>query len=500
MPRLRPIRIPCLALLAVLVACGGDVDAPAGKQAPSIDLPGAAGVEVVESPGVPVDEALDLATTTIPEETFPDPEPAPPWVPYDGQWPVPDSVERDGPEAGLLVQFGDIDNFGFGFAEGYDPFSGETSPSHRFPFEPSIDDAPGTDRIFVVSGYVDPEPADGSYVRRDGYTLQSARPGNQPFPLRLAFDTEGLEIQAAALQLFVDDFQPSRFGTRYHFRINGQELPEVAATINQLDQTGPVGKLLTVQLLPERLSLLAGGRIEIDIDDPTSNIGDGFAFDFVRLLLNPKAWTSAGSVHGRVTDRKSGAPLAGVLVSASNTRQASTGEDGRYLLEGVPAGLVVVSASHPDYLPAADSGDLASRGQLQVDLALDADQRTSASIGKRLDDEGRIDVYGIHFDTDRATLRPESEPVLGQVRDLLDARPGLSLVIAGHTDAEGEEAHNLDLSRRRAAAVVSWLVSQGVDPARLSAGGHGESSPVAGNDTPEGRALNRRVEIRDAKR
>lgn len=87
--------------------------------------------------------------------------------------------------------------------------------------------------------------------------------------------------------------------------------------------------------------------------------------------------------------------------------------------------------------------------------------------------------------------------MLEQVRSLLAARPALRVIVAGHTDAEGSEAHNLALSQRRAAAVVAWLAGKGVAADRLQSEGHGESRPVAGNDSAEGRTLNRRVEIRD---
>ena len=81
---------------------------------------------------------------------------------------------------------------------------------------------------------------------------------------------------------------------------------------------------------------------------------------------------------------------------------------------------------------------------------------------------------------------------------LLQQRRQLRLTVAGHTDAAASDAHNRELSERRAQAVVAWLVDKGVDAGRLQAEGHGESRPVAGNDSAEGRALNRRVEIRDA--
>lgn len=213
-----------------------------------------------------------------------------------------DKVEKDGPEADLLVQFGDIDNFGYGFPEGFDPFSGESTGAHPFPFSPQDDDAPGTDRIMVVSGYTGADAIAGT----DGYTGSSRRPGNAPVPLRVAFDLQGVAATSAALQLFVDDFQAPVFRSRYRLRVNGRDLPAVADTLNDLDQTGPIGKLLTIQLLPEQLTLLSGGKVEIDIDDPDNNAGDGFAFDFARLLVNPKPWKNPGTVRGRAYRRRAG--------------------------------------------------------------------------------------------------------------------------------------------------------------------------------------------------
>ena len=472
----------CLWLL--LAACGrGDADtmpAPVAVDAVPATLPVAEpepGPEAIEPPA----EAAAASDA---------------YVPYAGEWPVPDKVEKDGAEADLLVQFGDIDNFGFGFPEKFDPFSGESTPTHPFPFRPDANDAPGTDRILVVSGFDPGRPGIGAGT--DGYTYSTRRPDNAPMPLRIAFDAQGIEIRNAALQLFVDDFQAPRHKTRFRVRIDGRDMPGIAATLNALDQTGPIGKLLTVQLLPEQLSLLADGKLEIDIDDPQTNTGDGFAFDFARVLLNPKGWLNAGTIRGKAVARGSGEPIAGVLVSASNTQQATTADDGSFVLEGVPAGLVVVTGSHPDYLPDSENTDLVAKQTVEVLLELEPNAQTSESLGEQLDAKGRIDLYGVYFDTGKATLKPESEATLEQVRALLAGRPQLQVVIAGHTDAEGSDAHNLDLSQRRAAAVVAWLTDKGIAAGRMQSEGHGESMPVAGNDSAEGRALNRRVEIRDA--
>jgi OmpA-OmpF porin, OOP family len=105
-------------------------------------------------------------------------------------------------------------------------------------------------------------------------------------------------------------------------------------------------------------------------------------------------------------------------------------------------------------------------------------------------------VYGITFAFDSAEIRPESEPVLAHLYEGLQSDRRRSIVIEGHTSNEGGTSHNQGLSERRAVAVVADLVRRGLDPARLSALGVGESRPIAGNDDESGRSLNRRVEIR----
>lgn len=107
------------------------------------------------------------------------------------------------------------------------------------------------------------------------------------------------------------------------------------------------------------------------------------------------------------------------------------------------------------------------------------------------------EVYGIYFSFARAEIRPQSEGVLRDIARVLKKNPDWRLRIDGHTDAIGGEAANLDLSRRRAAAVRTALVERhGIDAARLTSGGYGAGSPKDRNDTPEGRARNRRVELR----
>jgi outer membrane protein OmpA-like peptidoglycan-associated protein len=114
----------------------------------------------------------------------------------------------------------------------------------------------------------------------------------------------------------------------------------------------------------------------------------------------------------------------------------------------------------------------------------------------RLDRDGRVATHGILFATDSDVIRPESTPTLTEIGGMLERYPDLRLTIEGHTDSQGDEAHNQDLSNRRAQAVKAYLVeSHKVDAGRLATAGLGEGQPVADNGTSEGRAQNRRVEL-----
>lgn len=117
------------------------------------------------------------------------------------------------------------------------------------------------------------------------------------------------------------------------------------------------------------------------------------------------------------------------------------------------------------------------------------------AIASSLDTVGRAIIYGICFGTDSATLKPESTETLNKILETVKFRPSLKLVIEGHTDWQGTDEYNLKLSQQRAQAVVDWLVQKGIQGSRLEAKGFGESKPVADNSKPDGRALNRRVEI-----
>ncbi|OJX15551.1 MAG: hypothetical protein BGO82_12950 [Devosia sp. 67-54] len=120
----------------------------------------------------------------------------------------------------------------------------------------------------------------------------------------------------------------------------------------------------------------------------------------------------------------------------------------------------------------------------------------AAQMAAQLGDNGSVNIYGLHFDTNSATLQPDSRPTLDQISQLLQSQPQLRLAVIGHTDNRGSQSYNMSLSSRRAQSVVAALVSDyGIDSSRLQPSGRGFSQPVASNDTDEGRAQNRRVEL-----
>jgi OOP family OmpA-OmpF porin len=119
---------------------------------------------------------------------------------------------------------------------------------------------------------------------------------------------------------------------------------------------------------------------------------------------------------------------------------------------------------------------------------------TASNMLDALNRDGHIALY-INFDTGKATMRPESKPIITQIVEMLKGNPGLKVSVEGHTDNVGSPALNKTLSDERAKTVVAAIVAQGIDAKRLSALGHGQDKPIADNKTEEGRAKNRRVEL-----
>ena len=128
------------------------------------------------------------------------------------------------------------------------------------------------------------------------------------------------------------------------------------------------------------------------------------------------------------------------------------------------------------------------------------DRCSNTEAGKKVDQRGcpeiLITMHGINFNTDSSKILPDSESILAQAKLALQDSVGVSVIIEGHTDNTGTPSYNQLLSERRAKAVLAFLVANGIEKERLVSVGKGENSPVASNNSKEGRYQNRRVELR----
>ncbi|MEO6687724.1 MAG: OmpA family protein, partial [Dokdonella sp.] len=124
-----------------------------------------------------------------------------------------------------------------------------------------------------------------------------------------------------------------------------------------------------------------------------------------------------------------------------------------------------------------------------------ADVGAHNDFARQLAKDCHVALYGVLFDFNKASLKAESDSVLQRVLSFLQKDPNLTLEVQGHTDNVGSDDFNRNLSDARANAVVTWFVQHGVAANRLSFKGYGKTMPVASNDTDDGRARNRRVEL-----
>ncbi|MBF0112676.1 MAG: carboxypeptidase regulatory-like domain-containing protein [Desulfamplus sp.] len=300
-------------------------------------------------------------------------------------------------EAEVIVRHGDIDNMGFGWPDGFDLFSGESTPAHYYPWTVNQDDAVGTDRIMVVSSYgVMPNPCG-----LDGYTANTSRPDNSPQTIQIAMPSLNNPIKKILLQIFVDDFQASVLCGKYEVLINNIPVPELEQIINSLNQTGPIGKLITFQFPDYILASLQNSRsISILIDDTTTGAGDGFAFDFFRLLINPKGeYQKSGTITGSVYDAKTGKAISNAKVSVNEMLDTTTDSDGYFELSDVPAGMAGITASATGYESKTETVELVMDDIASIDFYLLEKEQSDVCDLTDSDGDGVIDTWDHCLDT-----------------------------------------------------------------------------------------------------
>jgi OOP family OmpA-OmpF porin len=156
--------------------------------------------------------------------------------------------------------------------------------------------------------------------------------------------------------------------------------------------------------------------------------------------------------------------------------------------------------SAPKAAAAPRAGDIDTDTDTDTDTDGDgvldtADRCPGTPTGAGVDERGCWVIRGLNFDTDQAEIKPEFEPRLKNVADVLEQNPAVHIRVEGHTDGRGAAAYNQQLSDRRARSVADYLVTQGIGAERLQTRGLGESAPLRPNDTAENMYLNRRTEL-----
>jgi len=404
------------------------------------------------------------------------------------------SVLKNNEEAELIIRVGDIDNFGFGWPEGYNPFTGEDTPIHIYPWYVDPKDPKGTDCIYVGTSYFS-----GSNKYRDGYTETTKRPSNLPQSIDLIYSLEGINLKEAMLQLFVDDFQAQEVHSNFQVKINGQRISYIENTINALNQSGPIGKMLNVKLLSEHLNLVKTGKLSIAIDDTISGIGDGFAIDFVRLLINPKPLKYKGTINVKVIDSQTENPINDVLCTVSNIVESTTNQIGEFIAQDIPAGIASVTVSKSGYNTKTQNDNLISGKEITMIIKMDKSNESFSKITEKIEKEKELTLPAINFEYATANLTLNSTATLTQIFETIKQLPDLKIEVCGHTDSDGDTKYNLNLSLKRAQNVINWFVNKGIQSKQLIIKGYGETTPIASNNSNEGRAKNRRVELKIVK-
>lgn len=412
----------------------------------------------------------------------------------DGDWSKQFLVLKNTAEADLVIRVGDIDNLGFGFEDGFDPFTGRASGAHDFPWEIKPENARGTDKIMIPSGFVYGEGAG-----QDGYAGTTDRPANNPISIIMSLaDLKSVKIDSAALQIFIDDFQAPALESKFQVKINGLRFTEAEKMINRINQTGPIGKLITIRLTPELLQKLNGDSLVISIDDPVTKKGDGYAIDFVKLLINPKI-IYRGNVQGRILDAATRAPIASATATIEGYGVTTSDAEGNFVLQDIPAGLNIITGNVPGYASDEKQVDVVA-GELSEVVELELKRSGKVTYNNKALQEGdNLVMNNIQFEVNSASLLAAGKAELNKLASLMKQNSSMEILLSGHTSAEGSATLNRELSLKRVRSCKDYLASRGIDEGRITIKGYGPDMPVAPNDTEANRAKNRRVELKVTK-
>lgn len=411
-------------------------------------------------------------------------------TPNDGDWTKKNIILRQTPEAEVMIRIGDIDNLNFGFEDDFNPFCGVPTQVHPYPWEKDPQDPPGTDRMMIGKSYKSKQlPCD-----QDGYS--NSAQSTEAISLPTA-SLKGVNINNAALLLFIDDFQAPLFCSSFQVTLNGTRFPEAEQIINSIEQTGPIGKLIIIPLTENLLSKLNSDNLVLLIDDVRTGAGDGFAIDFVKLVVNYKpAFACIGEVAGVVKDADNNLPLANANVQIYGFGSVSTNSKGEFLLAKIPATTHILSASATGYESKSMGVELLESQQISIEIKLKKSKKTAQFEGKTVKEGETIIFNKIQFEQGSAVLTEAAKTELSKIVNFLQQNSKAVIQLSGHTSSEGDRAMNVKLSFNRVNSCRDFIVSKGIEIGRITAVGFGPDQPVLSNATEEGRIANRRVEMR----
>ena len=307
---------------------------------------------------------------------------------------------------------------------------------------------------------------------------------------------ENIDIKNAFLQLFIDDFQAEFVCSKFTVKFNGNRFTEAEKLLNTINQTGPVGKLISIPIPEDFFPLLKQSKIGLLIDE-TNGSGDGFAIDFVRILINRKREnTCKGNINGIVLDRNSNEPIVNATVYMADHTNVLTTSEGKFSIKEIPTGYEIVSASAPGYVDGSSGFDI-GEGENDEGVIYLAKSDNIATYNNQAIKAGEtINLNKILFDQGKHDLRSESVAELDKIVVFLQSNPNAEIELSGHTSSEGDASLNRSLSYKRVKACKDYIVTKSIDAARIVSIGYGPDKPIAENDSESNRAKNRRVEMR----
>lgn len=275
-----------------------------------------------------------------------------------GDWSQKSVIIKNTSEAELVVRVGDIDacNDGNALSEGeYNPFTAKSQYSHGYPWAKDDSDPAGTDRIFVGSKW--------SGERNDGYSSNYTefKSGNDTenaygdgaLTLVMEYDVSEITVKNVILQLCIDDFQAVSMESNFTVTLNGKDAPFIAELLNHTDQTGPTSYIVSAIIPSGFFDAVKSGKLTIVIDE-TTGVGDGYAIDFAKLLINYNDKVFTGKFSGTT---EPGATVR--LLGTSTTVTASS--TGGFTFNAIP-GINAVRASKNGFVENYDSGIVLSSG------------------------------------------------------------------------------------------------------------------------------------------